>query len=163
MYRESYRIMENNIDQLRKRILPILLFCQANKGDLSLFRTWDEMEDAGKRCFFAYYSGLFCRILYKIEDSADIGGSFFSDCDRLLDKYNWDNIQNKDIELWVSAGAYGCEVPDALEFLDGIDDDVWKSSRYGNGRDALCLKTEHVSWTFADVRGSISIHNDSSL
>ena len=73
----------------------------------------------------------------------------------LIDKYNWFNIQDSDLELCKEAGPYGCEVPDALEFFSGVDDVAWKDSGFGNGRDAVCLKKEHGSWTFADIRGSI--------
>ena len=146
----------NTIDLLRKRIVPILLFCQANKGDLLMYAIWKDQKDAGKKLFYAYYSGLFCRILYKIENTMDLSKDFVRDCDSLLDKYNWNDIQDKDIELCHSAGSYGCEVPDALQFLDGIDNVAWKDSGFKNGKDAVCLKMDHASWTFADVRGCIS-------
>lgn len=74
----------------------------------------------------------------------------------LLDKYNWYDIQEKNLEQCKEAGPYGCEVPDALEFIDGVDNVAWKDSGFGNGRDAVCLKMGHSSWTFADVRGSIN-------
>ena len=147
--------MEKDIEILRKRILPILLFCQANKGDLINWKTWRDNDDAGKKFFYAYYSGLFCRILYKLEEPTDISRSFVHECNDLLDKYNWYDIQDKDIKLCQADGTYGCEVPEALEFLDGIDNVAWKDSGFGNGRDAVCLKMEHGSWTFADVRGGI--------
>ena len=140
------------IDNLRKRLLPILLFCQANKGDLRMYEEWKDQKDANKKLFYAYYSGLFCRILYMLEDSASLLRHFSRDCDLLLDKYNWYDIQDKDIELFHSAGPNDCEVPDALEFLDGIDNVAWKDSGFGNGKDAVCIKLEHSSWTFADVR-----------
>lgn len=147
--------MENNIENLRKRILPILLFCQANKGDLIISETWRDGTDAGKKFFYAYYSGLFCRILYKLEDPSNIFMSFVHECNNLLDKYNWYDIQDKDIKLCQAAGTYGCEVPEALEFLDGIDNVAWKDSGFDNGRDAVCVKMEHGSYTFTDVRGYI--------
>ena len=140
------------IDNLRKRLLPILLFCQANKGDLRMYEEWKDQKDANKKLFYAYYSGLFCRILYMLEDSASLLRHFSRDCDLLLDKYNWYDIQDKDIELFHSND---CEVPDALEFLDGIDNVAWKDSGFGNGKDAVCIKLEHSSWTFADVRGTM--------
>lgn len=140
------------IDNLRKRLLPILLFCQANKGDLRMYEEWKDQKDANKKLFYAYYSGLFCRILYMLEDSASLLRHFSRDCDLLLDKYNWYDIQDKDIELFHSTGPNDCEVPDALEFLDGIDNVAWKDSGFGNGKDAVCIKLEHSSWTFADVR-----------
>ena len=147
----------NSIIYLRKRIVPILLFCQAYKGDLRNYDAWKDQKDANKKLFYAYYSGLFCRILYMLEDPASLLGHFAQECHLLLDKYNWYDIQDKDIELFHSAGPYGCEVPDALEFLDGIDNVVWKDSGFGNGKDAVCIKLEHGSWTFADVRGSIAL------
>lgn len=146
--------METNAENLRKRILPILLFCQANKGDLSLYDSWKNQKDARKKFFYAYYSGLFCRILFIIETSS-LRRSFVRDCNLLLDKYNWYNIQDADLEKCSADGTFDCEVPDAFEFLDGIDNVAWKDSGFGNGRDAVCLKMEHGSWTFADVRGGI--------
>ncbi len=143
-------------DELRLRILPIMLYCQANKGDLSLFVNWKDREDAGKKLFYAYYSGLFCRIQCILETTS-APRHFVQDCNSLLDKYNWYNIQEKDLELYKAAGPYGCEVPDALEFIDGVDNVAWKDSGFGNGRDAVCLKMEHASWTFADIRGSIRL------
>jgi len=140
------------IDNLRKRLLPILLFCQANKGDLRMYEEWKDQKDANKKLFYAYYSGLFCRILYMLEDSASLLRHFSRDCDLLLDKYNWYDIQDKDIELFHSTGPNDCEVPDALEFLDGIDNVAWKDFGFGNDKDAVCIKLEHSSWTFADVR-----------
>ena len=53
----------STIDELRKRILPVLLCCQANKDDLKLYSSWREKEDASRKLFYTYYSGLFCRIL----------------------------------------------------------------------------------------------------
>ena len=46
-------------------------------------------------------------------------------------------------------------MPDALNFIDGVDDVAWKNSGFGNGSDAVCLKMEEASWTFEDVRGSV--------
>ena len=146
--------MENNTQTLRKRILPILLFCEANKGDLSLYRTWDSSEERKKKLFYAYYAGLFCRILYRIEYQPVSSEGFISDCDSLLDKYNWYNIQEKDLKLFHSEDPYYCEVPEAFEFLDDIDNVIWNSTDSGHRRDAICFKSEHVIWTFADVRGS---------
>lgn len=153
MYRESHdSIMETNTDSLRRRILPILLVCQANKGDLSAYNLWKDCEDVRKKLFYAYYSGLFCRILYIIETSS-LRRSFVRDCNLLLDKYNWYDIQEADLELFHTGDPYDCEVPDALDFLDGIDNVAWKISTFGNDRDAVCFKMEHGSLTFADVRG----------
>lgn len=160
MYRTSrcignrYLNMENTTKDLRERILPILLYCQANKGDLSLSEIWKDRDDAGKKMFYAYYAGVFCRILCILETSL-VRRHFVRDCNVLLDKYNWYNIQEDDLKLCKEAGPYGCEVPDALEFISGVDDVAWKNSGFGNGRDAVCLKMEHGSWTFADVRGCI--------
>lgn len=140
--------------ELRLRILPVMLYCQANKGDLSLFESWKDGDDAGIKTFYAYYSGLFCRILYMLETTS-VPRHFVRDCNALLDKYNWYDIQEKDLELCKAAGPYGCEVPDAFDFIDDVDNVVWKDSGFKNGRDAVCIKMEHSSWTFADVRGSI--------
>lgn len=138
---------------LRKQILPILLFCQAKKGDLSCFDEWKEQKDAGKKLFYAYYSGLFCRILVLL-DSEDNNLSSLDECSTLLQKYNWYDIQKQDLKLFSEPGAYGCEIPEALAFMDGVDNVGWKDSGFSNGRDAVCLKMESGSWTFADVRGS---------
>lgn len=146
---------------LRKRILPILLYCQANKGDLESYRNWSDNEDSGKKAFYAYYSGLFCRILCMMETEAfnDLRYSpIIEECNCLLDKYNWYNIQNVDLALFKSGDTYNCEVPEALEFIDGVDNVAWKDSGFGNGRDAVCLKMKQSSWTFADVRGSVMLN-----
>lgn len=143
---------KTNKDELRRRILPILLYCQAQKGDLSLYDTWRGKKDANKKIFYAYYSGLFCRILCVLDSDLVI-----EDCNVLLDKYNWYDIQEKDLELCIAAGPYGCEVPDALEFIDGIDNVAWKDSGFGNDRDAVCLMSDRGGWSFADVRESIKI------
>jgi len=160
MYRKSYQVMDtdiflrNEISDLRKRILPILLYCQANKADL-----WEydenrrKAKDAGKKMFYAYYSGVFCRILYKMEYPQDITNFFILQCNRLLDKYNWYDIQDKDIELFCQSSPHDCEVSHVFEYLEGIDNEAWKDS---TGNDAVCLRLEHSSWTFADVRGSVA-------
>ena len=145
---------KTKVDELRQRILPILLFCQANKGDLWLYEQWRDQEGAAQKFFYAYYAGLFCRILCLLE-TGTVSSSLVSDTNALLDKYNWYDIQKADLELCVSAGTFGCEVPDALKFIEGVDNVAWKDSGFGNGRDAVCLKEEHSSWTFADVRGGI--------
>ncbi len=155
MYRQLLFAMEINISSLRKRIIPILNFCQAKKGDLNTYNSWEEHDDAGKKIFYAYYSALFCRILYMIEEHVATE-VFIDECNQLLDKYSWYDIQEEDLKLCTSAGPYGCEVPEALMLLDGIDNVAWKNSGFAaDGRDAVCLKMEHASWTFADVRGSI--------
>ena len=141
------------MEELKQRILPILLFCQANKGDLKLYHSWSDNDDADKKLFYTYYSGLFCRILCVIE-SGVVTRSFISKCDKLLNKYNWYNIQANDLDLFKAVGPYECEVPDALDFIDGIDNSVWNDTNL-SARDSYCMKTEHSSWTFADVRGSV--------
>ena len=145
--------METNVISLRKRILPILTFCQANKGDLSLYETWKDQKDAKKKLFYAYYSGLFCRILFLIEDPS-IGRYFVNKCNLLLDKYNWYDIQDEDLKKCHAEGP-GCEVPDALDFLDGIDNVIWKKYDFGNRENVVCIREERGSWSFADVRGII--------
>lgn len=151
--------MENTTDDLRKRILPVMLYCQTNKGDLSLYESWRDRDDAGKKLFYAYYAGLFCRILCVLE-TTPVLRRFVHDCNLLLGKYNWYNIQENDLELCKEAGHYGSEVLDALKFISGVDDVAWKDSGFGNGRDAVCLKMEHGSWTFADIRGSIRLSKE---
>lgn len=148
--------MENNIESLRKRILPILLFCQAKKGDLTIYDSWRDHDEAGKKLFYAYYCGLFCRILCLLENATNTSRSFIHHCNDLLDKYNWYDIREKDLELFHTAGSYACEVSEALEFIDGVDNVAWKNSGFSNGKDAVCLMMERGSWTFADVRGSIN-------
>ena len=146
-------------DELRLRILPIMLYCQANKGDLSLYESWRDRDDSGKKLFYAYYAGLFCRILCVLETTMALR-HFVRDCNMLIDKYNWYNIQDSDLELCKETGPYGCEAPNALEFIGGVDDVAWKDSGFDNGRDAVCLKMEHGSWTFADIRGSIRLSKE---
>ena len=77
------------------------------------------------------------------------------ECDALLNKYHWYDIQKEDLELCKADGAFGCEVPGVLHFFDEVDNVVWKISEFGNDQDAVCLKMEHGSWSFADVRGCI--------
>ena len=74
-------------------------------------------------------------------------------CDTLLEKYNWFDIREKDLDLFVSGNTYDCEVPDALMFIDGFDDVIRNKRDF---REAKCYVTEHGSWSFADVRGSAS-------
>ena len=119
-----------------------------------MYENWTYHKDRNKKLFYAYYSGLFCRILCL----SNITIGLYNECYALLDKYNWYDIQDSDLELFVSGGTYGCEVPEALEFIDGVDNVAWKDSGFGNGRDAVCLKLEHSSWTFADVRGSVKLN-----
>ena len=142
------------INELRQRILPILLFCQANKGDLWLYEQWREQKGAAQKFFYAYYAGLFCRILCLLEKER-VSSSLVCDTNALLDKYNWYDIQKNDLELCTAGDTFDCEVPDALKFIEGVDNVAWKNSGFGNGRDTVCLKVEHGSWTFADVRGNI--------
>ena len=141
-------------NKLHKRIISILLYCQANKGDLSSYDSWRDREDVGKKLFFTYYSGLLCRVLMIIDGPLS-SDRLIRNCELLLDKYDWYNIQCKELELFHSVGPYGCEVPEALGFIDGVDNVAWKDSGFGNGRDAVCLKMENSSWTFADVRGTV--------
>ena len=118
----------------------------------------------GRNFFYAYYSGLFCRILCVLDSYVKFR-HFVRDCYALLDKYKWYNIQREDLELCASGSSHDCEVPDALDFIEGVDNVAWKDSGFGNGSDAVCLKKEHSSWTFADVRGGIyrSIQKPQSL
>ena len=146
---------KHTINELRQLILPILLYCQANKGDLMLYHSWKDHDDASKKLFYAYYSGLFCRILYVLESDIDLS-SFVLKCNKLLNKYNWYDIQANDLELFKAAGPYGCEVREALVFIDGIDNVVWNCENASvQVKDAYCMRTKHSNWTFADVRGSV--------
>lgn len=157
MYRSiADTIMDNMINDLRKRILPILLYCQANKGDLRLSEEWRGREDAGKKSFYAYYSGLFCRILCLLEKGR-VPNHIVRDCDALLDKYNWYDIQKEDLEKCKAEGPYSCEVPDALQYVDGIDDASKKESGDLERPAPIFLKMDHAFWTFADVRGSVKL------
>ena len=143
------------METLQKRIIPILLYCQAKKGDLYYYDNWKDKEGAWKKFFYSYYSGLLCRILFIMDDvQSEI---FMDECNSLLDKYNWYDLQKQDWEAFCSDGAYGCEVPEALSYIEEIDNVAWKNSGFGNGRDAVCLMMEHSSWTFADVRGGAHI------
>lgn len=151
--------IEERFNRMRcERILPILLYCQAQKGDLRMYENWTYHESRNKKLFYAYYSGLFCRILCYAVISSNITIALYNECKALLDKYNWYDIQDVDLELFVSGGTYGCEVPEALAFIDGVDNVAWKDSGFGNGRDAVCLMLERASWTFADVRGSVKLN-----
>lgn len=149
--------LNTKLNELRKRILPVLLCCQAKKSDLELYRDWDNREDRNKKFFYAYYSGLFCRILCLLDTSSKVTDTLLCECEALLEKYHWYDLQDDDLEKFVSGGTYACEVPEALAFIDDVDNVAWKDSGFGNGRDAVCLKMEHSSWTFADVRGSVSL------
>lgn len=140
---------------LKREILSILLFCQAHKGDLSLYEDWKNREDAGKKLFYAYYSGLFCRILYILEKQ-EYDGLFISACEELVEKYHWYDIQPDDLESFANMGACGCEVPAALNHITEIDTAIWKLSGSRNGRDAICVHFCSHFWSFADVRGSVN-------
>ena len=144
------------INDLRGRILPILLFCQANKADLWSWKKDDKGIDVAKKYFYAYYSGLFCRILCQLEEPKMIDSNYIQNCNELLDKYNWYKIEEMDIMLFLTGSTRDCEVLRALEFIDGVDNVAWKNSGFENGSDAVCLKTEKGSWTFTDVRGTAS-------
>jgi len=135
---------------MRRKILPILLYCQAQKGDLSIYGKWKGHRYTGKKLFYAYYAGLFSRILCILETDSSI----ISEYQKLLDKYNWYNITQPDIDLFKAAGPNGCEVPAAQEYIPGVDD-VWNAPGFPYGRDAICIKFPHSSWSFADVRGSV--------
>lgn len=151
--------MNSNIEELRKRILPVLLFCQANKGDLWLYDEWKNREDAGKKLFYAYYAGLFSRVLVKMETMQVTDRDFFlHQCDLLLDKYNWYDIQDNDLEKMfqpIDGSCRNCEIPRTLEYMDEIDKEIWNVSGFKNGTDAVCLKMNGSTWSFADVRGTI--------
>ena len=139
---------------MRKQILPILLFCQANKGDLGSYDKWSQDEDRQKKLFYSYYSGLFCRILVLFE-SGVFQRNILEECCTLLQKYSWYDIQEEDLKLFSQEGSYACEVPEALLFLEGVDNVAWKDSGFDNQRDAVCFKGNKGCWTFADVRGSV--------
>ena len=143
--------MEETIKDLRKRILPILLHCQANRGDLAEYDEWKNKKDAVKKLYYTYYSGLFCRILYVMETGM-FTPRFVNECNILLDKYHWYNIQSEDLEKFTeSKVTYYCEVKEALDFIPGIDDVIWeKCFSEDYYRYAPCQK-----WSFADVRGTI--------
>ena len=84
-------------------------------------------------------------------ESESVPEKLLAECDNLLNKYNWFDIHEEDLMLFKAAGPHGCEVPDALNPIDGIDNVVW------NGSDApvvYCIKIEKANWSFADVRGS---------
>lgn len=139
----------NTNSELCKRVIAVLLFCQANKGDLSVLDCWEDQGDALKKMFFIYYSGLWCRVLYMMYGS-DLTGSFIQDCENLLDKYNWYDIQEKDLDKFCT-NSYDCEIPDALEYIDGLDNVVWNGSGFSR---SVCVKLENSCWDFSDVRGS---------
>ena len=85
-----------------------------------------------------------------------IDSTYIQNCNELLDKYNWYKIEEKDLMQFVKGSTRDCEVPGALEFIDGVDNVAWNDSGFVNGSDAVCLKMEKGSWTFADVRGTVS-------
>ena len=140
--------------KLKREILSILLFCQANKGDLSLYEDWINREDAGKKLFYAYYSGLFCRILHILEKQ-EYDGLFISECEALVGKYRWYDIQPDDLESFANMEADGCEIPAALNHITEIDTAIWKRSESQNRHDAICSDFFSHFWSFADVRGSV--------
>jgi hypothetical protein len=147
-----------DLDVLKERILPILLYCQAKKGDLEMCENWHFHKDRNKKFFYAYYSGLFCRILCLLETPSKVTNTLLNESEALLDKYHWYDLQDEDFEKFVLGGTDACEVPEAYEFIDGVDNVAWKDSGFGNGRDAVCLKMEQGSWTFADVRGNVRLN-----
>lgn len=140
-------------DTLRNRILPVLLYCQAKKGDLELYRDWDNHEDRNKKYFYAYYSGLFCRILCLLETPFKVTDTLLGECEALLDKYHWYDLQDEDFEKFVSGGTCACEVPEAIKFIDGVDEEDRKESGF------VCLILPPY-WTVSDVRGKVKLHKD---
>ena len=147
--------MANASQNLRKKMLQILQFCQANKGDLLNYAQWKDDQDANKKLFYTYYSGLFCRILYRMENSQSMSNSFFLNCDQLLNKYDWYKIQDVDIAKFKTDEPHYCEVSEALEFLPGIDDVAWGKTAEGKGVHAICINVGDCRWSYSDVRGSI--------
>ena len=149
-----------NNKEIQERIIPIFHYCQAHKGDLSIFNEWHKREDAVTKLFFAYYSELFFRMLFLLEYYS-CSKDFYEDCETLLDKYNWYDIQNYDLQLFIpqTKSVDYCEVPGDLEVINGFDDVIWKNTRFSNGRSgngrAICFAKDGGLWTFADVRGCI--------
>ena len=146
--------MKAKIIELRKQILPILLFCQANKGDLTLWEDWKNREDAVKKYFYTYYSGLFCRIQYQLENDNRISIDYIENCEELLRKYRWFKIDEQSIKLFASGNPRDCEVPEAQRFITGIDDVLWGMRQMDNMTDAICLRMNSGYWSFADVKGT---------
>ena len=148
------QVMPNAVEDLKKRILPVLSACQSNKGDLILFRQWSDDEGARKKLFYAYYSGLFCRILFLLE-SESYSYDFIPKCEELLKKYNWFDVKDEDLDLFTNGMPYDCEVPEAMLFIDGFDNLIKKDLENRSGMRMPCYWfVDGGAWSYADVRGS---------
>lgn len=154
----------SEINDLQKKVIIIFHYCQAHKGDLSLFNEWKLCDDAVKKLFFAYYSELFFRILFLLKSTFP-NQTMYDNCVALIDKYKWYDIQNSDLlhsfvpEILNWKSVDYCEVPEALEYIDGLDDVIWSNTSFGKGRAgngrAIIFAKDSLIWTFADVRGCI--------
>lgn len=147
--------MEEINQELHERVYPIFKLCLGNKGDLATYDYWKGDADASKKLFYTYYYGLFTRILCLLEFSSELPVDFFNDCNQLLEKYNWTNIKDDDIEKFKSAERGYCEVPFALEYIERIDKDIMGRQKYGKGHDAVCFNQGGNRWFYSDVRGSV--------
>lgn len=154
--------MKKSETLLRERIIPIFHYCLAHKGDLSLYKDWSNREDAFTKLFYAYYSEVFFRILFLLDNSSCVSSNFYKDCESLVDKYQWYNIQKKDLKssfIPENKSVDYCEVQDAFAPIKDLDDVIWQNTRFSDGRAAngrpICFAKDGLIWTFADVRGCI--------
>lgn len=160
-------------EELRKRIIPILHYCQAYKVDLVAehdeIHDWDictKREIPQKKLrkyFYAYYSGLFCRMLYYIE-YYDIDQSFIDQCQALIEKYNWFDLQDSDFQNFtkrLNDEYYLSEVPVLLDHdtkMPELDEPMNYRIILAGSPDGLAKHPTSGGWEYADVRGAICGH-----
>lgn len=166
--------LEDEIRNLRIRILPILHFCQIHKVDLQYHKSYPENIESAIGYFCAFHSGLLCRILFYIE-TEDIDSDFIYRCNQLLNAYDWDLLERHFLTDNIARLQNG-------EFPDSRRDKIvallqqFKENRYKNDGDyglmalvcremppldkSLAYNSHSVmrqgssNWEFNDVRGN---------
>jgi hypothetical protein len=162
-----------NKEELRKKIIPILHYCQAYKVDLVAesdeIRKIDVCEkriinqQKLRKYFYAYYSGLFCRMLYYLE-IYPIDQCFIDQCQKLIEKYNWFDLQDPDFQKFTTSSDqnreeyYHSEVPILLDHsiqMPELDEPMHYRIILAGGPDGIAENPTSGGWEYADVRGTI--------
>lgn len=150
--------LENEIRNLRIRILPILHFCQIHKVDLQYYESYPENIESAIGYFCAFHSGLLCRILFYIE-TEDIDIDFIHRCNRLLNAYDWDLLESHFPTDNIERLQNG-------EFPDSRREEIvallqqFKENRYENDGDyglmaLVCCKMPQLDKSLADHSHSV--------
>ena len=162
-----------NKEELRKKIIPILHYCQAYKVDLVAesdeIRKIDVCEkriinqQKLRKYFYAYYSGLFCRMLYYLEIHP-VDQCFIDQCQNLIEKYNWYDLQDPDFQKFTNESDrnrdeyYHSEVPILLDpdvKMPELDDPMGGFIYLAKGPKGIAECPSDGGWQYADVRGAI--------